>query len=342
MWSRHVTTGLTALVVGAASLSMSPVAAAATTAVCTPSSLPLPAGTTDGTVTSSDSGGGYAGETYGTSARHAVRWKNGQITDYGVLPGMSGASTTVTGVNRDGTVVGYAVDADNTSHPFRSREGKLEALPVPSFDGTMNAFATAVNDNGDIVGWAAADRDKAPMAAVMWPASAPGTVVRLTGGLPETGQTSAVGIDQDGTVLVNVHPEDDPVSATAAYLWRAGNSRKLAAPSGAAQVQGYGISNGRVAGRADTSGIVWDHNGTIVRADKGELLYSINRTGQSVGYQPSAPGAQVLGVWQLGTKIATLAGIEKTVSVSADDGSLAGSIHSSTTRRTTPTTWRCG
>ncbi|MFE0171812.1 hypothetical protein ACFWZ2_05805 [Streptomyces sp. NPDC059002] len=340
MWSRHVTTGLTALAVGASTLLMSPVATAAATAVCTPASLPLPAGATEGIVTSADSAGGYAGHTYGT-APHAVRWKNGQVTDYGTLASLPGSRPTVEGVNRDGTVVGHAVDDNNNVLPFRSRDGKLEALPVPSFDGAMNAFPTAINDSGDIVGYARADRDKAPMVAVRWPASAPGTVVRLTGGLPTTGQTSAVGIDQDGTVLVNAYPADDPISATSAHLWRAGSSRKLAAPAGAARTQGHAISNGRVAGTADVNGVVWDQNGTAITADKDALLYTINRSGQSVGYKDAPFGAQVLGVWQLGTEIATLTGMEKNVKVSADDGSLAGSLYSSTTRRTIPTTWRC-
>ncbi|MGW2813163.1 hypothetical protein [Streptomyces sp. NPDC001415] len=338
MWFRHVTT---ALAMGAAAGLMAPAAAATTAATCTPTSLPLPAGTIDGVVTAADSGGGYAGEAYSSTVHHAVRWSGGKVTDYGDLAGLTD-SLTVEGVSRDGTVTGYTVDAQNKVHPFRSRGGKLEALPVPSFSGAMDAFPAAINDSGDIVGWARADRDNAPMVAVLWPASAPGTVVKVTGGLPGTGQTKAVGIDQDGTVLVNSYPANDPVSGNGVYLWRAGGARKLAVPSGESSVDAGGISNGRVAGRAGEHGILWDQNGTVVRPDNSALLYSVNRTGQSVGYQPSPFGSQVLGVWQLGTKTATMAGMEKTVKVSADNGTLAGSIWTSGSGRVTPTTWRCG
>ncbi|MFE4859673.1 hypothetical protein [Streptomyces sp. NPDC056670] len=367
MWSRHLTTALTlaaATALTAPTASAAPATDAAPTApqvaparaatqktaalgtcTLTPTPLPLPTGTTDGVVNAGDSGGGYAGVATGGGGEHAVRWSGGKVADYGDLPGLTD-SLTVSGVNRDGTVVGYTDDAQNKVHPFRSRGGKLEALAVPAFSGAgpMNAFPSAVNDAGDIVGWAYADRDNAPMVAVMWPAAAPGTVVKVTGGLPTTGQTEAAGIDQDGTVLVNSYPADDPVTGNGVYLWRAGSARKLAVPPGETSVKGYALSNGRVAGEAGTHGVLWDQNGTVVRPDKGALLYAVNRTGRIVGYQPSPFGSQVLGVWQLGTQsaVATLTGTDKTVHVSADDGTLAGSVWSSGTHRTTPTTWRCG
>jgi hypothetical protein len=342
MWPRHVTTALTVLAVGAASALMAPGAAAAAAATCTPAGLPLPATTTDGTVDAADSGGGYAGTAYSSATYHAVRWSGGKVTDYGDLPGLSD-TLTVKGVNRDGTVIGFTDDAQNKVHPFRSRDGKLEALPVPSFSPAMSAFPTAVNDSGDIVGWATGGQSGAPMVAVLWPASAPGTVVKVTGGLPATGQTKAVGIDQDGTVLVNSYPADNPVDGNAVYLWHAGSARKLAVPSGETTVQGSAVSNGRVAGQAGHHGILWDRDGTIVRPGNAEVLRSVNRTGQSVGFQPSSFEAPlVTGVWQLGTKTATLTGSDKTVKVSADNGTLAGSVRDFDTYRVTPTTWRCG
>ncbi|MFG3285848.1 hypothetical protein [Streptomyces sp. NPDC048111] len=276
---------------------------------------------------------------------HAVRWAGGKVTDLGDLPGLTD-SLTVAGVNRDGTVVGYTDDAQNHIHPFRSRGNTLEQLPVPTFSGRMNAFPTAIDDAGDIVGWASSEQGGGPMAAVMWPASAPGTVVKVTGGLPTAGQTEAVGIDQDGTVLVNSYPADNPVDANAVYLWRAKSARRLTVPAGESRVKGYAVANGRVAGLAGAHGVLWDRDGTVVQPDKSGLMFTVNRTGQAVGYQPAPFGAQVLGVWQLGTKTATLTatltGMDKTVNVSADDGTLAGSTWSSTTHRTTPTTWRCG
>ncbi|PGH52205.1 hypothetical protein [Streptomyces sp. Ru87] len=339
-------TALTALAVGAASVLMSPAASAATgAATCTPTTLPLPAGTDSGNVDAADSQGGYAGEASsgssadGTRENRVVRWKDGRAIDYGRLLEPS-ASITVNGVNRDGTVVGYSVGAENIGRAFRSRDGKLERLPLPA--GARSSFATGINDTGDIVGWTRTAEEDSPHTAVLWPADAPGTAVKLSGGLPTAGHTEAAGIDQDGTVLVNHYPEGAPVSSTAVYLWRSGSARKLAVPPGTAKAHGGAISNGRVAGMAGgTSGAVWDKDGSMMVVPNSGSLHSINSTGQSVGYEPWNWGAVLYGVWRMDTQIATL-GNRVGVYVSADNGSVAGYIQNTTTGKLSPTTWRCG
>ncbi|MEU9099461.1 hypothetical protein [Streptomyces sp. NPDC048361] len=344
MWSRHVTTVLTALAVGTACALMAPGTAEAA-ATCTPTKLPLPAGMTEGVIGAADSGSGFAGWVYNASTYHAVRWSGGKVIDYGDLPGLT-ATMTVAGVNRSGTLVGYTDDRDNNkAHAFRSRDGKLEALPLPS--GIESAFPTAINDAGDIVGWGYGAAG--PGIAVLWPASVPGTAVKVAGGLPTAGSNRAVGIDQDGTVLVNSYPVGNGTDSNAVYLWRAGSARKLAVPPGSTRVAGDAISQGRVAGSAAQAdgrgaGVLWDKDGSFVRPEKSALLNSVNSTGQSVGFETGGgfEDPLVTGVWQFGKEIASLTGSQIRVAVSANDGTLGGSVRDYDVYRTFPTTWRCG
>ncbi|MET9360712.1 hypothetical protein ABZX93_07365 [Streptomyces sp. NPDC006632] len=300
---------------------------------------------TEGEIGAADSGSGFAGRVYNASTYHAVRWSGGKVIDYGDLPGLT-ATMTVSGVNRSGTLVGYTIDRDNSkAHAFRSRDGKLEALPLPS--GIQSAFPTAINDAGDIVGWGYGSGG--PSIAILWPASAPGTVVKVTGGLPTAGSSRAVGIDQDGTVLVNSYPVGNGTDPNAVYLWRVGSARKLAAPQGSTRVRGDAVSQGRVAGSASPAdgrgaGILWDKDGSMVLPEKSGLLYSVNSTGQSVGFEPGGTLDEplVTGVWQFGKETASLTGAEIRVAVSANDGTLGGSVRDYDVYRTFPTTWRCG
>jgi hypothetical protein len=319
----------------------------ASAATCAPSYLPLPAGgLPGGAVTAADSAGGYAGYSYKfenwSYTSHALRWSSdGKVTDLGALPGAY-EDVVVTGVNRNGTVVGWTTGPQG----FRSRDGKLEPLPLPA--GAYGAQVEGINDNGDIVGSAqSTPPDTAPRtvyAPVLWPAdgSAP---VTLTG-LPATGQAKAKAIDQDGTVLVEHYPtRDDSSGATALYLWKAGTARKLTNPSDTTTVRGNDLSNGRVVGETypasgfDGGGVLWDQNGTPSRPPTSAYLRSINRSGQSVGWSLGSPGSYA--AWQLNTRTATPTN-QPSVDVSADNGTLAGRSVVGSAQNSSPTVWRCG
>ncbi|MFI9008451.1 hypothetical protein ACIGNX_14595 [Actinosynnema sp. NPDC053489] len=321
-----------------------PVAAAA----CASSTLPLPTGVAGGAVTAADGAGGWAGAGYvpvpfGGRATHALRWSGGAVTDLGTLAGQ-GDDAVVTGVNRAGTVVGYAPGVADRA--FRSNAGKLEALPVPA--GTDSSRATGVNDSGDVVGDVGVDLQQGVTVytvhtAVLWPAAAPGTVVALPG-LPTTGQTKAVGVDQDGTVLVEHYPSrTDAFAATGLLLWRAGTARRLALPSGSATVQGTSVANGRVTGTthasatADGRGVLWEHDGTPLRPAGSGALHSVNRAGRSVGWTTDT--ALTWAVWQLGTLVTTVPGTLG-LAVAADSGEVAGWSRVSG-QQNKPTVWRC-
>ncbi|WNV88577.1 hypothetical protein [Umezawaea sp. Da 62-37] len=326
----------------------------ASAAACswTPTTLPLPASRVAAVVTAADSGGGFAGEAssqrvLGSPTVDAVRWSGGAVTNLGTLPGHRN-SVTVTGVNRSGTVVGDAGETNLTQRrAFRSTGSVLTPLPEPS--GYDSSWATSVNDAGDVVGHVGKDVQQGTSiytvhTAVLWPASAPGTVVKLSGGLPTTGQTTATGIDQDGTVLVEHFPtQTDAFTATNLYLWKASAARKLTIPSGTASVEAISIANGRVAGTtyssstANGKGVLWDQNGAAVLAANSAGLHSVNRSGQSIGFTTS--NTLAYGVWQLGAATTTLSGT-LAVNVSADSGAVAGWSRA-TGSNNQPTVWRC-
>ncbi|PRY38054.1 hypothetical protein [Umezawaea tangerina] len=326
----------------------SPTASAAT-CTWTPTILPLPAGMTTGTVYAADSGGGYAGVASGDGATsHAVRWSGGTATDYGTVPGY-GPYVSVKGVNRNGVVVGSTSAATgNRQRAFRSVGTALQALPEPA--GANHSWATAVNDNGDVVGNIGADvtiggSSYLVNTAVLWPANAPGTVVELTAGLPTTGQTIARGVDQDGTVLVEHFPTTTSfLDADVLHLWRAGSARALPAPSGASSVAGNAISNGRVAGGStvlgDLSATVWEPNGTIVKPAAADYTTSVNRTGQTVGWKAGPSLNMTYSVWQGTTKVGTYSG-RWGLTASADNGTVAGWNRTAANSPNQPAYYRC-
>ncbi len=322
--------------------------ASAASCTWTPTQLPLPATFTSGTVDVADSQSGYAGSaSRNGETTHVVRWVNGQVVDYGTVPGY-GPHAFVAGVNKSGTVVGHTNAATgNRQRAFRSVGTTLEVLPEPA--GAEDSYANGINDAGDIVGEVGnyvtiGSSSYFVRKAVLWPASAPGTVVQLTAGLPSTGQTLGKGIDQDGTVLVQYYPSlTSSLNATALYLWKAGTARQLPTPVGNKQVDGRAISNGRVAGASSPGGLigtVWDQNGTLINPVAADLLTSINRTGQTVGWKVGSGLSITYSVWQGTAKVGTFSGAHG-LYVSADDGSVAGWSRFAPDNAIKPAYWRC-
>lgn len=336
---------------------LAPMASAAPSACTfTASTLPLAQGLPGGEVEATDGQGGYAGEGtswfMGVRTSHAVLWRNGTATDLGVVPGLRTNSVSVTGVNKSGTVIGHAQNTTTyTERAFHSLDGKLERLPEPP--GTDSSVASAINDNGDIVGDIGVKHQSGVEiyyvhTAVLWPASAPGTVVKLTSGLPTTGHAKATGIDQDGTVLITYFksPKEE-FSPNKLYLWHNNTTRELALPAGVLTVRGVGIANGRVAGATfkskyedDGLAALWDQNGTLTRPVTGSELLSVNRNGQSVGFTTDKTFSY--GVWQ-GTQLVGKLSGSLGLKVSGDDGSIAGWSRTDPNGvDNLPTVWRCG
>ncbi|WNV88575.1 hypothetical protein [Umezawaea sp. Da 62-37] len=331
----------------------SPTASAAT-CTWTPTVLPLPATMTMGGVVAADSQGGYAGRAErpytapGGGAAHVMRWSGGTTTDYGTVPGF-GLHPSVTGVNRNGLVVGStdAASGDRT-RAFRSVGTALQPLPEPA--GVTDSWATGVNDNGDIVGNVGTTAVSGGStyfvrAPVLWPANAPGTVVKVTAGLPTTGQAIAKGIDQDGTVLVeHFRTTTSSVDPDALYLWRAGTARALPVPANTSSVTGRAIANGRVAGGSspfgDLRATVWEQDGTVVKPVDADLTTSINRTGQTVGWKVGHSLSIMYSVWQGTAKVGTFSGTWG-LTVSADNGTVAGWYRVVANTLSQPAYFRC-
>ena len=96
--------------------------------------------------------GEMVGDTLVSGRRRAARLANGSLTDLGALGGIS---STATGVNEAGQIVGYAVSADGTMRAFVWTGGAMYDLSqcLVGAPGTALLQATAINDAGSIVAW---------------------------------------------------------------------------------------------------------------------------------------------------------------------------------------------
>lgn len=126
--------------------------------------------------------GSVAGVSYGTgTTQHAVRWdRNAPIKKLNDL----GFDTWASAINRNSTVVGYAVDSASEAQPARwDASGALTVLTVP---GATSGVAYDVNDAGTVTGSA---RINGVTHAVVWDGSGAATVLGEGSGrhLTETG-----------------------------------------------------------------------------------------------------------------------------------------------------------
>lgn len=322
--------------------------AAEPAAACTwtPSILPMPADALTGEVDVADGNGGYAGTiSYGADSEKGgppVVWKNGKFTEYAFLDDPEYQKrVTVNDMNDAGTIVGNAYQMNGFRSAVRSRDGKLERLP--ELPGGYSSAAEGINDRGDIVGRVEVSGADGPsFEPVIWPADKPGTVEKLTG-LPDT-SAMADGIDQDGTVLVNVERDD----SAGLYLWKNGKATKMVFPGKTLDYIPRGISNGRVIAEVDFrnggwKSVLWDQDGKARVVARGADIRSINRDGQLVG-RTDDPSWREEGVWNKTALDATLPwgtnrGLQ--LRVSSDDGTIAGRSWTFGGGRNEPTVWAC-
>ena len=94
---------------------------------------------------------GDIGNTASPSYSDAALYNGGGVTDLGVLPG--DLSSSATGINSAGQVVGWSSDSRSACRAFLYSNGTMTDL------GKLNGrstYATAINDGGQIVGYALA------------------------------------------------------------------------------------------------------------------------------------------------------------------------------------------
>lgn len=176
--------------------------------------------------------------------KRAVLWENGRERDLGTLPG--NRSSRAWSINNRGQIVGDAftewvdINPQNVFSAVLWENGKMHKLP-----GLANhqAAAKAINDKGQIVGWA----DPASISkfyhgrrAVMWQN---GKLIDL-GEYPDyknvvfgrkLGQkpgrnaysTEAVAINNRGQIVGNVSVQNGCVAQSEAFLWEDGKMKNL-------------------------------------------------------------------------------------------------------------------
>ncbi|WP_326824653.1 hypothetical protein [Streptosporangium sp. NBC_01756] len=319
-------------------------AVAAVGCVWQASALPLPAGTTTGTVSVTDDQGGYAGTAQGADGkRRVVAWKNGTTTDYGT----GTVRTVVLGQNPAGTVIGVNPSGSTlpSSEGWRTRNGKMEPLPKPA--GTYVSAPRAIKDNGDIIGWVWGNIDGVYQTIqVRWPGDQPDKFEALPA-LPQDGVL--VGIDDDGTMLLNFNGSQ---GTYAVGLLRDGVTTYLPTVPGATRTIVRDISNGRVvgdvtrqdaAGKYYSDGVMWDRDRSLHLLPGTSSAESINRNGLiKASSDEGANYSYFNSIWRLWTFDSILGDADSDAYVVGDDETISGSQPIPNTTNTRPTVWRCG
>ncbi|HLL69547.1 MAG TPA: hypothetical protein VK453_28080 [Micromonosporaceae bacterium] len=184
--------------------------------VCTPQRLPVPTGAQAPVITGVDPTGRYLagalGQVDDANPGRALLWTDGQLS----VLAPPGTSAEAVAVNSAGVVVGKSLRAGR-SFGWVYRNGTYSELAPPS---GLVAVPVAINERGDIAGWAWAAGD-GNETAVVWAADRPATARRLTA----AGPAIASDIADDGTVVGTLGDGTRP------YVWAPdGTGRPLAGP----------------------------------------------------------------------------------------------------------------
>jgi probable HAF family extracellular repeat protein len=91
---------------------------------------------------------------------HAITWRNGTLTDLGVLPGPPGSSSTATWISKNGLIAGFSLNGQ--IDPLNPGAPEIRAVlwqngviaDLGALEGGFESGASAVNNSGQVVGFA--------------------------------------------------------------------------------------------------------------------------------------------------------------------------------------------
>jgi probable HAF family extracellular repeat protein len=273
------------------------------------------------------------------------------LSDLGTL---GGATSEAAGLNTLGDVVGWAATAEGRIHAFLYRNGQM--LDLGTLPGGSESFATAISDDGVVVGYGGINRYglmfREFTQAFMWQAG----TMRELGALycPCTfnqryGTSRALAISRGGRVV-----GDSGVfrgGLTHAFLWQSDTMRDLGrdledtAESGAFGIndrdQVVGTIGGRAflfrAGAREDLGVLPGHATAVARA--------VNDIGQVAGDTMTVAGTPHAFLWDRGQlqALAALPGDEASAATAINiGGQIVGRSGSADFSRSRAVLWQDG
>jgi probable HAF family extracellular repeat protein len=216
--------------------------------------LPLTAGIASATALSINRRGEIAGYGSSGSGTTALLWCGGKPIELSPLHGFS--SSIGNAISADGTVAGYSSDLAKTgqqwwavrTHACLWRDGKTIDLGVPP--GCVLSRAYAMNDRGQVVGWALTKSNK--MRACLWENG----VARDLGVWGDGTVSTADGINNSGQIACD---SDDSRGGLHSLIWQGGQWTEMKMPPPYTWSKPKGINDyGEVLGDVPGGIYVWD------------------------------------------------------------------------------------
>jgi len=206
-----------------------------------------------------------------TGDRHAFFWKDGVMTDCGLIPGPT--QTEAWGINNHDQVVGIASNSGDTAKAFIWQNGQISEIPPTN----VSKDAFAINDSGQIVGdFYAPGGNK---HAYIWQNSVLTDLGTLGGTTSLAWDINSIGDACGQSFLTN--PGQHPV------LWRQSGPSDLGGFSGGGGAA-LGLNNaGQVVGASNSRAFLWQSRQmidfTVGVCGAGGSAKAVNNLGQIIG-----------------------------------------------------------
>jgi hypothetical protein len=199
------------------------------------------------------------------AARYAALWDNGSL--------VHAATTTTYGfndINKAG-IAGWSTQSGRRVATRFDRAGKAD--PLPNDPQWTSSTAVAVNDRGDIAGWATVQPSR--HVALVWPANAPGTFRVLPTAKPLTSPPQVTDIDELGRVTAGLDFWD--TNEHPAVVWDVNQILRTLQPtaSGNPARNPTAVRAGRILAESVEGAGEWNLSGSHVRTfDSGRAAYA--------------------------------------------------------------------